>query len=96
MVRDQSENIYESMGIINSSNIFFSKWIFNSSFVYTSYNLINCHYCIRCHDLENKKYYVDNNEVSKEVFQNELKMIQQQNTTLPMNNDLFSMNFQCN
>ena len=75
-------NIYNCNNVSNSSNIFHSINIHNSSHVWNSSNLIWCHNCIECNGLENKSYYYQNKEYSKEEFSELQKNYQTSEYTL--------------
>jgi len=67
-VINNSENIYQSIGILNSNKIFYSNFISNSFDIRFSDNLINCQNCIFCNNLENKNYCIQNKEYPKEEY----------------------------
>jgi hypothetical protein len=68
MVRYNCDSIYNSSWIMNSFNVFYSKFIYNSSNIWFSDNLIWCKECISCNWLENKSYYINNKEYTKEDY----------------------------
>lgn len=68
MVWDNSENIYFSTAVIQGYQVFYSKYIVNSSNIWFSTNLIGCKECISCENLENKEYYINNKEYSREEY----------------------------
>jgi len=68
IISDHSENVYFSLAVQHSFKVFYSRFINNSSDIWFSTNLLWCTHCIACHDLENKSYYIDNIEYSKEEY----------------------------
>lgn len=78
MVNNKSQNIYQSSAINNSYNIFYSKFISDSSDIWFSTNLIGCRECIFCEGLQNKKFYIENKEYSRDEYEAEKKNILKQ------------------
>jgi len=60
--------IYFSKGIQESYKIFYSKYIIASNNIWFSSNLIWCQECIFCDNLENKSYFINNQEFTKEEY----------------------------
>ena len=56
----QSENVYQSLGVVRSTNIYYSKYIQDSHNVWFSTDLIGCHDCIFCSDQTNLSYAIHN------------------------------------
>lgn len=74
-VNKQSENIFSSFWISTSQNIFYSRYINNSSEIWFSDNLISCQECLFCNNLENASYSINNEELSKEDYFKQKKII---------------------
>ncbi|EKE26473.1 MAG: hypothetical protein ACD_4C00272G0001, partial [uncultured bacterium (gcode 4)] len=75
IVISSCENIYECIDCINCYNVFFSQ---NCNWCRDSYFLDNCRgclNCIGCCNLSNKQYYIDNEFVWKEKYEQSLKKI---------------------
>jgi hypothetical protein len=71
----QSENIFESTNVSESYEVFYSNTIHNSSHIWRCNNLIGCHFCYKCHDLENKSYYINNQQFTKEQYTEMIKTL---------------------
>jgi len=69
LVRETSENIYYSSGIIKSYAVFYSKYIVNSSDIRFSSNLQWCTECIFCDNLLNQSYCIKNKKYEKEEYE---------------------------
>ena len=70
-----SENIYFCSGILNSFKVFYSRFINNSNNIWFSTNMIGCQECINCNDLENQKYYINNEKLEKTEYLKQKKEI---------------------
>ena len=68
MVRDNSENVFNSKCIISGYNIFYSSYIKNSNNIWFSSNLIGCSECIECDWLENQSYCFKDVTYEKERY----------------------------
>ncbi|NUJ97428.1 hypothetical protein HGA92_01415 [Candidatus Gracilibacteria bacterium] len=68
MVWDNSEIVFNSVGIIKSFKIFYSRYISDSNNIWFSSNLMGCSECIFCEGLQNKNYCIENKEFDKETY----------------------------
>lgn len=81
LVREHSDNIFESKAIIKSFNVFYSRYITDSSDIWFSSNLVGCHECLFCDNLENKKHCIYNKQYSAEDYaQEKIQLLQQKDT----------------
>ncbi len=80
MSRIHSENIYQSIGVIQSYNIFYSKYIKDSNNLRFCTNCLGCDDCLLCNDLQNKKYHIRNEPLTKDdYFEQKAKILAQKN-----------------
>lgn len=70
-----SQYIYQSDIVYNSQYIFYSQNIVNGFQCYSCKNCENCSFCYWCTDLQNKQYYRDNKQISKEEFETKIKHV---------------------
>lgn len=68
MVRDNSENIYMSSGIITGYAIFYSRYMTNCSNMRFCSNCFGCQECLFCHDLNNQSYCIANKVYEREIY----------------------------
>jgi len=66
---EDSTQCYETLDAKKCTRCFFSQRCSSSSELYFCYNMRNCHNCIGSANLRNKEYYVFNQKVSKEEFE---------------------------
>lgn len=69
MVFDNSENIYNSSGVISSYNILYSRFITNCNNMRFCANCIGSSECIHCTDLANRSYCIDNIQYDKDTYE---------------------------
>jgi len=53
---------------LDSFKIFYSRFINNSNNIWFCSNLVGCSECILSENLENKKYFIQNKEYSREDY----------------------------
>lgn len=76
-----SENVYQSMSIYKSNMMFYSQNCESCNYsAFLSY-CEGCNYCIWCTNLINKNYYIFNQPVSKEEYENTRKLLFDGNQT---------------
>jgi hypothetical protein len=63
-----SENVYQSLGVIQSTNIYYSRFVQNSRDIWFSTDLVGCSECIGCNDIENTSYAIDNVVYPKDIY----------------------------
>lgn len=63
-----SENCYNCVDCYSSYKIFYSQYSKDCKESYFLYNCINCENCFGCVNLINKKYYIFNQQYSKEDY----------------------------
>lgn len=68
MVRDWSDTVFYSKGIISSFSVFYSHFITNSSNIWFSSNLVWCTECVGCQNLDNQSYCIKNKKYAKEEY----------------------------
>ncbi|MEW6617144.1 MAG: hypothetical protein AB1333_01860 [Patescibacteria group bacterium] len=72
MSRD-AELEYEDVACYRSSRIFFSEDCADCVNIYFSKNMVNCQDCFGCAGLRNKQYYLWNQPLTKEVYNEKLE-----------------------
>jgi hypothetical protein len=68
MVGENSENIFNAVGIFKSFNVFYSRFVFDSSDIRFSSHVLGCHECILCDNLDHKSYCIQNKQYTKEEY----------------------------
>ena len=68
-----SELCYECIDSENIYQCLFSQNLKNSNECYFSTDLIGCSKCFACHGLRNKEYFIFNEKVTKEIFEEKTK-----------------------
>jgi hypothetical protein len=73
MARDNCENIYQSIGIIQSYNVFYSKYCHNCTDIRFCSNCIGCTHCLFCDDMENASYCIQNKQYTEQEYKQKKK-----------------------
>ena len=87
-ITHHSDNIFDCKNVRQSFNIFYSANISNSSDLRFCSNCIGCHHCIDCDCLENKSYCINNQQLSKEDYQQQKAVLLSRKADFPKKQQL--------